>query len=126
MRYDLRLRPAQPATQASDAFAVRRAEVPASPGRDGLSLAYLHDIAAYSRDVYLLVHDVLGHEHCGVVGGDVGPEFVHLCEAAFTNRAGPVVVPGAGRFLQWERADLFDALVITFFGDLRVLHELPV
>ena len=126
MRYDIRLRPAQPATPAPDAFEVHRREVPASPGRDGLSLAFVHegrggypllllhgypetkriwwrnitaladagyeviapdlrghgdselsqadvyDIAAYSRDVYLLVHDVLGHERCGVVGGDVG------------------------------------------------------
>ena len=33
-----------------------------------------------------------------------------------------VVLPGAGHFLQWERADLFNALVIAFFGDLRVAH----
>ncbi|BBX06315.1 alpha/beta fold hydrolase [Mycolicibacterium aichiense] len=54
----------------------------------------------------------------------VGPEFVHFCEVAFTNRTGPVVLPGAGHFLQWERADLFNALVSAFFGDLRVRHEL--
>ncbi|MBB3602273.1 pimeloyl-ACP methyl ester carboxylesterase [Mycolicibacterium sp. BK556] len=329
MHYDLRLRPKQPDTPAVDAFTIHRAEVPPTPGRDGLTLAYVregiggypllllhgypetkriwwrniaalavagyeviapdlrghgdsdlsaddvYDLAAYSRDVYLLVHDVLGHEHCGVVGGDVGgavavdllhrypgfvdklvffdtvpplvfddyvaaglnpssilndgptgdyrqrqgetpdelaaeldtadkrrryigemyghrlwaspgtfsaddiafmtepwgteerlragwapyqlaygrpfselpimdrkvdvptlilygmddnvvgPEFVHLCEVAFTNRTGPVVLPGAGHFLQWERADLFNALVIAFFGDLRVLHERP-
>ncbi|WP_059016049.1 alpha/beta hydrolase [Mycobacterium sp. M26] len=327
MHYELRLRPAQPATPAPDAFTIHRAEVPPSPGRDGLSLAFIHegqggypllllhgypetkriwwrniaalaeagyeviapdlrghgdsdlsaddvyDIAAYSRDVYHLVHDVLGHSHCGVVGGDVGgvvaidlihrfegfvdklvffdsvpplvfedyvaagldpaavlrdgptgdyrrlqgetpdalaaeldtpakrrrfiggmyghrlwaspgtfddadvdfmtepfateerlragwavyqlaygravseapimdrkvdtptlllygmddqvvgPEFVHACEVAFTNRTGPVVLPGAGHFLQWERADLVNALVIAFFGDLRVAHE---
>ena len=329
MRYDIRLRPAQPATPAPDAFEVHRREVPASPGRDGLSLAFVHeglggypllllhgypetkriwwrnitaladagyeviapdlrghgdselsqadvyDIAAYSRDVYLLVHDVLGHERCGVVGGDVGgvvavdllhrypgfveklvffdtvpplvfddfvaagidpaavlsdgptgdyrqrqgqtpdalaaeldtpakrrryvgemyghrlwaspgtfgpadvdfmtepfgteerlragwavyqlaygrpvseppimdrkvdvptlilygmddhvvgPEFLHTCEVAFTNRTGPVVLPGAGHFLQWERADLFNALVIAFFGDLRAARGRP-
>lgn len=323
MHYDVRLRPAQPATPAPDAFTIHRREVPASPGRDGLTLAFVHegiggypllllhgypetkriwwrniaalaeagyeviapdlrghgdsdlsqadvyDIAAYSRDVYLLVHDVLGHRRCGVVGGDVGgvvavdllhrypgfveklvffdtvpplvfddfvaagidpaavlsdgptadyrqrqgetpdelateldtpakrrryvgemyghrlwaspgtfsradvdfmtepfgaeerlragwavyqlaygravseppimdrkvdvptlilygmddhvvgPEFLHTCEVAFTNRTGPVVLPGAGHFLQWERADLFNALVIAFFGDLR-------
>ncbi len=331
MHYDLRLRPAQPETPAPDAFTIHRREVPASPGRDGLSLAFVHegpkggtgypllllhgypetkriwwrniaalagagyeviapdlrghgdsdvsqdyvyDIAAYSRDVYLLVHDVLGHERCGVVGGDVGgvvavdllhrypgfvdklvffdtvppllfddyvaagldptsilsdgptgdyrerqgatpdalaadldtvdkrrryigemyghrlwaspgtfsstdvdfmtepfgseerlragwavyqlahgrqvseppimdrkvdvptlilygmddhvvgPEFMHFCEVAFTDRTGPVVLPGAGHFLQWERADLFNALVSAFFGDLRVRHEL--
>lgn len=332
MHYDLRLRPAQPAAPAADAFTIHRSGVPPTPGRDGLTLAYVHegpkdgagypllllhgypetkriwwrniaalaaagfeviapdlrghgdsdlsqddvyDIAAYSRDVYLLVHDILGHERCGVVGGDVGgavavdllhrypgfvdklvffdtvpplvfddyvaagidpaailsdgptgdyrqrqgetpdelaaeldttdkrrryigemyghrlwaspgtfsshdvdfmtepwdseerlragwavyglaygrpfseppimdrkvevptlilygmddnvvgPEFVHLCEVAFTNRTGPVVLPGAGHFLQWERADLFNALVIAFFGDLRVRHERP-
>jgi pimeloyl-ACP methyl ester carboxylesterase len=52
----------------------------------------------------------------------IGPDFLHTCEVAFTNRAGPVVLPGAGHFLQWERADLFNPLVIAFFGDLRVAH----
>jgi pimeloyl-ACP methyl ester carboxylesterase len=33
-----------------------------------------------------------------------------------------VVLPGAGHFLQWERADLFNPLVIAYFGDLRVRH----
>jgi pimeloyl-ACP methyl ester carboxylesterase len=50
----------------------------------------------------------------------VGPDFVHACEVAFTNRTGPVLLPGAGHFLQWERADLFNGLVAAFFGDLRV------
>ena len=31
-----------------------------------------YDIVTYSRDVEALVHDVLGHERCGVVAGDVG------------------------------------------------------
>ncbi len=325
MHYDLRLRPAQPATPAADAFEIHRAAVPPSPGRDGLELAYIregiggypllllhgypetkriwwrniealaaagydvivpdlrgfgdsdlsaddvYDLAAYSRDVYLLVHDVIGHRTCGVVGGDVGgatavdllnrypgfvdklvffdtvppmvlddylaagidlaamrsindgptgdyrhrqgatpdelaaeldtpakrrryigemyghrlwaspgtftaadidlmtepfasderlraswavyqlahgrpmsepplmsgkvdvptlilygmddqvvgPDFVHCCEIAFTDRTGPVILPGAGHFLQWERADLFNGLVIAYFGDLR-------
>jgi pimeloyl-ACP methyl ester carboxylesterase len=327
MHYDLRLRPAQPPAPAADAFTVHRREVPPTPGRDGLSLAFVHegiggypllllhgypetkriwwrniaalaaagfeviapdlrgygdsdlsradvyDIAAYSRDAYLLVHDVLGHRRCGVVGGDVGgvvavdmvhrfegfvdklvffdtvpplvfedyitagidpaavlsdgptgdyrrrqgempdqlaaeldtpdkrrryvaemyghrlwaspgtftaadvdfmtepfadgdrlragwavyelaygrpvseppimdrkvdvptlilygmddrvvgPDFLHTCEVAFTDRTGPVVLPGAGHFLQWERADLFNALVIAFFGDVRVARE---
>jgi pimeloyl-ACP methyl ester carboxylesterase len=38
----------------------------------------------------------------------VGPDFLHTCEVAFINRAWPVVLPGAGHFLQWERADLFN------------------
>jgi pimeloyl-ACP methyl ester carboxylesterase len=50
----------------------------------------------------------------------IGPDFLHTCEVAFTNRAGPVVVPGAGHFLQWERADILNPLVTAFFGDLRV------
>jgi|SRR5882724_10201200 len=31
-----------------------------------------YDIAAFALDCYALVHDVLGHERCAVVGGDVG------------------------------------------------------
>jgi pimeloyl-ACP methyl ester carboxylesterase len=53
----------------------------------------------------------------------IGPDFLHTCEVAFTDRAGPVVVPGAGHFLQWERADLLNPLVTAFFGDLRVHHS---
>jgi pimeloyl-ACP methyl ester carboxylesterase len=50
--------------------------------------------------------------------------FVHTCEIAFTDRTDPVVLPGAGHFLQWERADLFNPLVIAYFGDLRVRREI--
>ncbi|WTW99136.1 alpha/beta hydrolase [Streptomycetaceae bacterium NBC_01309] len=49
----------------------------------------------------------------------VGPDFLHTSEVAFTDRTGPVVLPGAGHFLQWERADLFNPLVIAYFGDRR-------
>ncbi len=31
-----------------------------------------YDVTAYSLDLYALVHDVLGHEHCALVGGDLG------------------------------------------------------
>jgi pimeloyl-ACP methyl ester carboxylesterase len=48
----------------------------------------------------------------------VGPDFLHCCEVAFTDRVGPVVLPGAGHFLQWERADLFNPLVASFFTAL--------
>ena len=41
-------------------------------GDSDLSADDVYDLAAWSRDVYLLVHDVLGHERCGVVGGDIG------------------------------------------------------
>lgn len=49
----------------------------------------------------------------------VGPDFIHCCEVAFRNRVGPVVVPGAGHFLQWERADIVNGLVEHFFAELR-------
>lgn len=49
----------------------------------------------------------------------VGPDFLHCCEVAFTNRVGPLVVPGAGHFLQWERADIVNPLVADFFAELR-------
>ena len=50
----------------------------------------------------------------------VGPDFLAFCEVAYTNRIGPLVVQGAGHFLQWERADVLNPLVSAFFGDLRV------
>jgi pimeloyl-ACP methyl ester carboxylesterase len=37
-------------------------------------------------------------------------------ELAFPNRIGPLVVPGAGHFLQWERADVFNATMTAVFG----------
>ena len=46
-----------------------------------------------------------------VVPGD----FVKRCEAGFRNRIGPVVVPEAGHFLQWERADVLNGLAAVFF-----------
>ena len=50
----------------------------------------------------------------------VGPDFVPCCEVAFTDRVGPLVVPGAGHFLQWERADIFNPTVAMFFSALGV------
>jgi pimeloyl-ACP methyl ester carboxylesterase len=49
----------------------------------------------------------------------VGPDFIHCCEVAFTDRVGPFVLPGAGHFLQWERADLFNPAVAMFFSALQ-------
>jgi pimeloyl-ACP methyl ester carboxylesterase len=49
----------------------------------------------------------------------VGDDFVPACEAGFANRIGPLVVPGAGHFLQWERADILNPLLVATFGDLR-------
>lgn len=58
-----------------------------------------YDLTLYSRDLYSLVHDVLGHERCGAIAGDVGG--VVICEMAnrfpefidrmiFFNTAAPV------------------------------------
>ncbi len=49
----------------------------------------------------------------------VESDFIPFCERAFTNRIGPLVIPGAGHFLQWERADIVNPLWIQTFGDLR-------
>lgn len=46
----------------------------------------------------------------------VGEDFIPACEAAFPNRVGPLVVPGAGHFVQWERADVVNSLLIAVFG----------
>lgn len=41
-------------------------------------------------------------------------DFPERCEVAFPNVVGPFVVPRAGHFLQWERADLFNRAVAAF------------
>ena len=45
----------------------------------------------------------------------VPEDFVKRCEVGFRNRVGPVVVPEAGHFLQWERADVLNGLAEVFF-----------
>lgn len=50
----------------------------------------------------------------------IWPEFPAMCEVAFTELVGPFVVPRAGHFLQWERAELLNRSLIYFLGDLRV------
>ena len=46
-------------------------------------------------------------------------DFPERCEVAFPERVGPFVVPRAGHFLQWERADMLNQSLIYFFADLR-------
>jgi pimeloyl-ACP methyl ester carboxylesterase len=41
-------------------------------------------------------------------------DFVARAEVAFTERIGPLVVPGAGHFLQWERADVLNQALKYF------------
>ena len=38
-------------------------------------------------------------------------EFPEMCEVAFTDLVGPFVVPRAGHFLQWERAELLNRTI---------------
>ena len=45
----------------------------------------------------------------------IGPDFLVYAEAAWTNRIGPLVVAGAGHFLPWERADVFNRLLPAVF-----------
>ena len=52
-----------------------------------------------------------------VASADSRPATVRTSPAPVN--AGPVVIPGAGHFLQWERADIFNALVAAYFGDVR-------
>ncbi|MFE0749096.1 alpha/beta fold hydrolase [Gordonia sp. NPDC058843] len=46
----------------------------------------------------------------------IDEDFVPRCERAFRNRIGPLVIPGSGHFLQWERADIFNQLLPAVFG----------
>ncbi|HEX4428064.1 MAG TPA: alpha/beta hydrolase [Frankiaceae bacterium] len=40
--------------------------------------------------------------------------FVRQCELAFSKLTGPFVIPRAGHFLQWERADLFNNALVEY------------
>ena len=54
-----------------------------------------HDVASHSRDLYALVHDVLGHERVVLLGGDLG---------------GPVIQDLALRYPEWvDRMVLFNS-----------------
>ncbi|MCH2186606.1 alpha/beta hydrolase [Myxococcota bacterium] len=39
-----------------------------------------YDLVVYSKDLHVLVHEVLGHERCGLIAGDVGG--VVICDMA--------------------------------------------
>ncbi|MGE4649290.1 MAG: alpha/beta hydrolase [Myxococcota bacterium] len=78
-------------------------------GDSDLSATDDYDLALYSHDLHALVHDVLGHERCGLVGGDVGG--VVICDLAnrfpsfvdrmvFFNTVAPVVPEAADWYAQ--------------------------
>ena len=48
----------------------------------------------------------------------ISRDFPERCEVVFTERVGPFVVPRAGHFLQWERADVLNQSLIYFLADL--------
>ena len=47
----------------------------------------------------------------------IWPDFAARAEVAFPDRIGPFVVPGAGHFLQWERAELLNGALAAFLHD---------
>jgi pimeloyl-ACP methyl ester carboxylesterase len=47
-------------------------------------------------------------------------DFPDRAEVVFSERVGPLVVPRAGHFLQWERADVLNACVVYFLRDLTI------
>jgi pimeloyl-ACP methyl ester carboxylesterase len=49
----------------------------------------------------------------------VPKDFPKRCEIAFPNRTGPLIVPESGHFLQWERADVLNAVASFYFADLK-------
>ena len=49
----------------------------------------------------------------------VPKDFAKRCEVAFPNRVGPLILPDAGHFLQWERADILNDMAALFFQDLK-------
>jgi pimeloyl-ACP methyl ester carboxylesterase len=44
----------------------------------------------------------------------IWPDFAERCEVVFTDVVGPFVVPRAGHFLQWERAELLNRTLAAF------------
>ncbi len=47
----------------------------------------------------------------------VPPDFCPRAEVAFPERVGPLLVPGAGHFLQWERATVLNQALRYFLAD---------
>jgi pimeloyl-ACP methyl ester carboxylesterase len=48
----------------------------------------------------------------------IWPDFPERAAKAFPDHVGPFVVPRAGHFLQWERADVLNGTVTAFLRDL--------
>jgi pimeloyl-ACP methyl ester carboxylesterase len=48
----------------------------------------------------------------------IWPDYPERAEVAFPRLVGPFVVPGAGHFLQWERAELLNSALVAVLRDL--------
>jgi pimeloyl-ACP methyl ester carboxylesterase len=48
----------------------------------------------------------------------IWPDFMERSRVAYPNRVGPLVVPGAGHFLQWEQAEVLNGALVAFLRDL--------
>lgn len=96
-------------------------------GDSDLSKKDEYDLVLYSKDLYTLVHDLLGHTSCGALAGDVGG--VVACDMAmrfpgfidrmiFFNTVAPIVVDQP----QWyeERGLSMVALADGPTGDYRI------
>jgi pimeloyl-ACP methyl ester carboxylesterase len=46
------------------------------------------------------------------------PDFDRMAQVVFPNRVGPFLLRDCGHFVQWEAADIFNAAVRAFCGDL--------
>jgi len=55
----------------------------------------------------------------------VDRSFLAKAEVAFPDRVGPFVIPGAGHFLQWERADVLNQAMKWFCRDLTMTRPEP-
>ena len=70
-----------------------------------------HDAAASSRDLYVLVHDHLGHERVMLAGGDFG---------------GPIIQDASLRFAAWvDRMVLFNSPLPYFKDEMAGLRTRP-
>lgn len=96
-------------------------------GDSDLSPSDAYDLALYSRDVHSLVRDVLGHERCGLIAGDVGG--VVICDIAnrfpgfvdrmiFFNTVAPIVPEAAAWYA--ERGLSLVPLADGPTGDYRI------
>ena len=76
---------------------------------DGHTDFYLHTLGQYLAHFNGRRVTYVGQPSAGIEGPEV----------AFTERIGPFVVPGAGHFLQWEKAGVLNGALSYFFADLR-------